>query len=156
MTRSTETFGDLTPSSDTSPRCKPSTFQLGRLKFGKVQEGKESATKKSTSYSSLPSWVVCCFASSSCSKASLSNSLTQVLVSSSSSNFRHSLLPWCVARALLRCTFLPLLDLSELEPSKLEGCWFAPWRSVGARCQVAKCLSTPCQFCAILSHSLTV
>ena len=44
----------------------------------------------------------------------------------------------------------------QTEPSKLEGCWFAPWRSVGARCQVAECLSTPCQFCAILSHSLTV
>ena len=28
--------------------------------------------------------------------------------------------------------------------------------TVVARCQVAECLSTPCQFCAILSHSLTV
>ena len=27
---------------------------------------------------------------------------------------------------------------------------------IGARCQVAECLSTPCQFCAIVSHSLTV
>ena len=95
LTKSTETFGDLTPSSDTSPRRKPTTFQLGRLRLGKVQEGKESATKKT-------------------------------------------------------------LDLSEPEPSKLEGCWFAPRRSVGARCQAAECLSTPCQFCAILSHLLAV
>ena len=50
----------------------------------------------------------------------------------------------------------PFLDLSEPEPSKLEGCWFAPWRSVGTRCQVHECLSTPGQFCAVLSHSLTV
>ena len=61
-----------------------------------------------------------------------------------------------IARALLRCAFLPLLDLSEPELSKLEGCWFAPWRSVGAKGQVAECLSTPSQFCAILSHSLQV
>ena len=54
LTRSTETFGDLarTCSSKTPPRRKPTTFQLGRLRFGKVQEGKESATKKSTSYAS--------------------------------------------------------------------------------------------------------
>ena len=31
----------------------------------------------------------------------------------------------------------------------------APRRGVGAWCQVGECLSTPCQFCAILSHSLT-
>ena len=47
-----------------------------------------------------------------------------LLVSSSSSNIWHSLLPSRVARALLHCAFLPLLDLSEPEPSKLEGCWF--------------------------------
>ena len=49
-----------------------------------------------------------------------------LLVLSLSSSFRHSLSPWGVARALLRCAFLPLLDLSEPEPSKLEGCWIAP------------------------------
>ena len=47
-----------------------------------------------------------------------------LLVSSSSSKIWHSLLPWRVARALLRCAFLPLLVLSEPEPSKLKGCWF--------------------------------
>ena len=59
LTRSTETFGDLAPtrSSKTSPRRKPTTFQLGRLRFGKVQEGKESATKKSTSYASRQEYI---------------------------------------------------------------------------------------------------
>ena len=42
LTRSTETFGDLTPCSNTSPRRKPTTFQLWRLRFGKVQEGEDS------------------------------------------------------------------------------------------------------------------
>ena len=45
---------------------------------------------------------------------------------------------WAVARALHRCAFLPLLDISSPEPSKLEGCWFAPQRSVGARCEVVE------------------
>ena len=40
--------------------------------------------------------------------------------------------------------------------SKLEGCWFALRRCVGARCQVVECLSTPCQFCALLSYTLAV
>ena len=48
------------------------------------------------------------------------------LLYSLSSNFRHSLLPWGVARALLRCTFLPLLDLSAPDPSSLQGIRSSP------------------------------
>ena len=61
------------------------------------------------------------------------------------------MVPQCgVAHALLRCAFLPLLDLSMSLPS---------WKVVGLRlgealrCQVAECLSTPlsvlCHFVAL-------
>ena len=42
LSRCTETFGDLPPSSKTSPRRKPTTFHLGRLMFWKVKEGKKA------------------------------------------------------------------------------------------------------------------
>ena len=45
-----EIFNDLTPSSSTYPTRKPTTFQLGRLGFIKVKEGKERAKRKCSSY----------------------------------------------------------------------------------------------------------
>ena len=75
-----------------------------------------------------PSWVVCCFVASNCSYTALS---TIVLVSSSSSNNRHSMFRWDCSF----CSFSlrlpsPLRSFHNLEPSKLEGCWLALRRCV--------------------------
>ena len=66
-----------------------------------------------------------------------------VLVSSSSSNNRHSLFRWDCSF----CSFSlrlpsPLWSFHNLEPSKLEGCRLALRRCVEARCQDVECLST--------------
>ena len=63
-------------------------------------------------------------------------------------------LSWFNNSSRTRCSLhFPLARSSILLKSP---CLFPPWRSVGARCQAAECLSTPCQLCAIFSHSLTI
>ena len=98
-----------------------------------------------------PSWVVCCFAASNCSKTALSNI---VLVSASSSNNRHSLFGWDCSF----CSFSvrlpsPLWSFHNLESSKLEGCRLALRRCVEARCQNVEYLSTLSVLCLVIALS---
>ena len=100
-----------------------------------------------------PSWAVCCFAASNCSETALSNRL---LVSSSSSDNRHSLFRWDCSL----CSFSlrlpsPLWSFHNLEPSKLEGCRLALRRCVEATCscQDVECLSTLSVLCLVVALS---
>ena len=78
----------------------------------------------------------------------------RLLVSSSSSNNRHSLFRWDCSL----CSFSlrlpsPLWSFHNLEPSKLESCRLALRRCVEARCQNVECLSTLSVVCLVVALS---